>query len=513
MSSFREKILALARPAPWAAILVLAFLGANIIGWLLVGVHPDEAYYWVWSQRLAWGYFDHPPGVAFAIRLFTSIFGDHGWSLRLPAVVTWFVSAAVIFRLARAIYPQARATGLLSVLVFASLPLSQIGFHLVTPDAPQLLFTAVAYELVFRAVTMRRADLWLYAGLASGAALFSKYTGVLVPFSIFVAMLISLAGRRELRRPWPWIAGVLALFVFVPVILWNYQHNWISFRFQLHHGIENKESSWLYNLTAYVVSQMGVAMPWTWIAMVAAAVWVRRWTTDEFGRALLFAGFAVPLLFFGVTGLTFIGGANWPVMAYVPGSVLLGGALSHWLYPQARPARRLGIVLVTTACLISLVLTNLLRYPLGAMHAGITFLPNNTQITHTYGWPKLGAAVQEVYQQQKRQRDCRILVDLHTLAAEVSLQLDDVQGVVVRPGTNITQHTIWNREGRYDDGRPYCVYIKYTYSSADLPADLALPGYGRWRRAREVELIAPERPRWYGIYVPVPARRQNKRDR
>jgi 4-amino-4-deoxy-L-arabinose transferase-like glycosyltransferase len=507
VSSFRTHITDLVRPAPWAAILIVAFLVANIAGLLLVGVHPDEAYYWVWSQRLAWGYFDHPPGVAFLIRLFTSLLGNHPWALRLPAVTAWLVCGGVIYRMGRSIFPDARAAGLLSVLVFASLPIMQVGFHLVTPDAPQLLFTALAYQLVYRAVRLQRVDLWMYGGLAAGAALFSKYTGVLVPFAIFVALLLSTSGRRELRRPWPWIAGVLALLVFVPVIWWNYQHEWISFRFQLHHGIENKESSWLYNLAAYVVSQMGVAAPWTWIAMVVAGIQSRRWTRDEFGRALLLSGFAVPLLFFAVAGLTFAGGANWPVMAYVPGSVLLGGALAHWLYASSGAVRRTPVALVVLACVVALVLVNLLRYPLGAMHAGITFLPDNTQITHTYGWPKLGAAVREVYGKQRQQHDCRILVDLHTLAAEISLQLGDPRDVVVRPGKTTTQYTVWNDEGDYKNGSPYCVYIKYTYapySPTQFPASLTLPGSGQWRRVREVELIAPERPRWYGIYVPAP---------
>lgn len=503
VTELREKILTFVRPAPWAAILILLFVLGNLVGWLLVGVHTDEAYYWVWSQRLAWSYFDHPPGVAWTIRLFTSILGDHAWSLRLPAVFAWFVSATVVYRLARAIYPDSVASGLYAVLVFASLPLTQIGFHIVTPDAPLMLFTALALELVYRAHTLGRWDLWVYAGLASGAALLSKYNGVFLPPTVFLALIFSASGRKELRRPWPWLAGILAALLFLPVVLWNYQHDWISFRFQLHHGVTSHARSWGYNLSAYLVTQMAAVLPWTWIAMVFAVVQSRRQVADGFARALLIAGFSVPLLFFAATGLAAVPGANWPAMAYLPGSILLGGALSNWLANASSRARTRSVAVIITTCLVSFVIVNLTRYPLGAINAGIDILPRNTQITFTYGWPKLGAAVREVYTEQKQAGDCRILLRRHTLAAEISLQLDDVQAVVVRTGARMNQHTIWNQDGRYDDGRPFCVYINYARHPGDLPDRISLSKDGEWKKDREVELIAPEYPRWYGIYVPV----------
>jgi hypothetical protein len=67
----------------------------------------------------------------------------------------------------------------------------------------------------------------------------------------------------------------------------------------------------------------------------------------------------------------------------------------------------------------------------------------------------------------------------------------------------MNQHTIWNQDGRYDDGRPFCVYINYARHPGDLPDRISLSKDGEWKKDREVELIAPEYPRWYGIYVPV----------
>jgi 4-amino-4-deoxy-L-arabinose transferase-like glycosyltransferase len=41
-----------------------------------VDFETDEAYYWLWSRRLAMSYYDHPPMVAYLIRLGTSLFGE-----------------------------------------------------------------------------------------------------------------------------------------------------------------------------------------------------------------------------------------------------------------------------------------------------------------------------------------------------------------------------------------------------------------------------------------------------
>ena len=101
---------------PWFWLLISLFLIGNIIGLFAVGVHPDEAYYWVWSEKLQAGYFDHPPMVAWEIRFFTSIFGDHPWVIRLPAVLAWAAINISVYLIARDIFPRYPRAGWLAVL-------------------------------------------------------------------------------------------------------------------------------------------------------------------------------------------------------------------------------------------------------------------------------------------------------------------------------------------------------------------------------------------------------------
>ena len=113
-------------PPIWIAVSFVLVLAGNVFGWFGVGLHTDEAYYWVWSQRLDWGYFDHPPMIAWAVRLFTELFGNNLFAVRLPAVIAWLVSTYVVFRTSADLF-RSRLTGWVAALVFVSLPIFQVG--------------------------------------------------------------------------------------------------------------------------------------------------------------------------------------------------------------------------------------------------------------------------------------------------------------------------------------------------------------------------------------------------
>ena len=255
---------------PWIGLLLSLFLIGNIIALFSVGVHPDEAYYWVWSEKLQAGYFDHPPMVAWEIRLFTSILGDSPWVIRLPAVVAWVALNMSVYLVARDVFPRQRLAGWLAVLVASSLPLYQLGFHIVTPDSPYLLFTALSFWAINMALT-RDPRWWLLVGLFGGLSLLSKYIAVLFPLAVFLALITSKKGRAHFLTPWPWLAVVIATIVFSPVIYWNAQHDWISFLFQLGHGVNLKNEASVVNVLLYIGSQLVVATPWVFIAMLVAA--------------------------------------------------------------------------------------------------------------------------------------------------------------------------------------------------------------------------------------------------
>ncbi|MDQ8153882.1 MAG: glycosyltransferase family 39 protein, partial [Gemmatimonadota bacterium] len=171
----------LAAPAnAWARAVQLLVAG-TVIRFVVAAFVPlisDEAYYWEWSRRLAAGYFDHPPAIAWLIALG----GDSVFGVRVGAVLAGFLAGWAILRTARRLGGDGAA--LWASLIFACLPLAAAGYVLATPDAP--LFCALAWTLhaVVEALEQpvrSRASLlwWCIAGVAIGVAMFSKYTSVL----------------------------------------------------------------------------------------------------------------------------------------------------------------------------------------------------------------------------------------------------------------------------------------------------------------------------------------------
>ncbi|MDB5172898.1 MAG: hypothetical protein JWN51_1671, partial [Phycisphaerales bacterium] len=209
---------------------------------------PDEAFYWTWTRHLSAGYFDHPPMVAWLMWLSTRILGNTELAVRLPAAVLSLGSLAVLVKLAHRLLGDARAVGFV-IMMWVAGPLLPVIGTIHTPDASATFFSVCALACAVRVSdrddrddSAGRSDragaagLWLLFGLFTGLALLSKYTTVLVPGGVGLAMLTSRRGRRHLARPWPYLSALVALAVFSPVIYWNATHQWASFLFQLRHG-------------------------------------------------------------------------------------------------------------------------------------------------------------------------------------------------------------------------------------------------------------------------------------
>lgn len=483
----------------WLWFAVAAGLAFNIAGWLLIGVLPDEAYYWVWSERLQAGYFDHPPLIAWLIRPFTALFGDNGPALRLPSVLGWFIGAACAWDLARRIYHR-RSAALLALVIWTTLPIVQIGFHVNTPDTPLVLFAWGAFYFAVRALQEGRGGHWLLAGGSVGLAMAGKYPAVLIPAALFIGLAATPEGRRVLASRWPWLAASVAALVFLPVVWWNWRHDWISFAFQFHHGVRQGVGDPLPMFFAFLGGQLAVAMPWNWLAMAAASLPVRPAlaTTGRPVFYILSAGFWLPLILFGLAGLTAKSHPNWPVVAYVPGTLLLAGALSRWWWPdERRPSRWLW--LVGAAALAAVLLVNLLRFPHWVASLGLQLPPQRTQLSQSYGWAEVGDALEAALAGRE---GCVVMADKLQTASMVALLLQDPDRVAVSDNTRFNQFHLWQSEGMAPPER-LCLYLEQFEEASAIPSAIDLGAQRRWRLQRVIEHRNPDLSRrWSAFYEP-----------
>src|SRR5882724_9237484 len=207
----------------YAFALRLVYLGS-------VELLPEEAYYWNYSRHLDIGYLDHPPMVAWLIKVATLLFGDTEFGVRFGALCCGIVSSCFIYRLTRNVFGESSA--LLALAMAQILPFFFLAGMIMTPDAPLTAAWAASLYFLERALIAGRRRAWIWAGLSLGLGLLSKYTIALLGAGTFLFMAADPTARRWFRRWEPYAAVCIAAAVFAPVLVWNAQHDWASFAFQ-----------------------------------------------------------------------------------------------------------------------------------------------------------------------------------------------------------------------------------------------------------------------------------------
>ena len=298
-------------------LLALGIVAIILVRGAVAGLTPlsfDEAYYWLWSQHLASGYLDHPPLVAFVIRAGTLLFGDTSLGVRF---VPWLLSAAASWAVWRAgaILLKNEYGAALAALLFNLMPMIGVESLVATPDAPQIAAAAFLLYALAKIGETGRGAWWVAVGVAAGFALLSKYTAFFLGAGILVWLAAVPKERHWFLSFWPYFGGAIALFMFVPVVLWNAEHGWISFAMQF--GRVGAGGFTLRYLGEFLAAQLGLATPFIAVLGVAGIGMSLR------SREPMRSGLALPALTIAPAALYFLWHSlhdrvqgNWPSFLY-----------------------------------------------------------------------------------------------------------------------------------------------------------------------------------------------------
>ena len=226
----------------------------------------EEAYYWNYAQHLDIGYLDHPLIVAWTIKFFTYLLGNIEFAVRLGAFLYWFVTAYFTFRLTQTIFNKAIAYRAL-VLVAILPAYFSFGFFM-SPDAPLTACWTAAIYFIYQVLIAEDKRAWLGFGIALGAGMSSKYTIALLAAAIVLFMLFDKNARKWLLRPQPYVAALIALVLFSPVVIWNVQHDWLSFTFQSAGRLENGHH---FSLPRFISNLLITLTPTGLLSVIAVA--------------------------------------------------------------------------------------------------------------------------------------------------------------------------------------------------------------------------------------------------
>ncbi|MBV9734661.1 MAG: glycosyltransferase family 39 protein [Acidisphaera sp.] len=361
----------------WAAALLALTLLRLLIAALLP-LSPDEAYYWVWSRALAPGYLDHPPMVALWIRAGTALAGQGAFGVRLFAPLSAAAGSLLLARAAEDLLPGRRA-GLTAALLLNATLLFGVGAVTMTPDTPLLFFWTASLSALARLLRTGNAAWWLAAGAAAGLSLASKYTGVLLLGGVGVWLLVVPGARPWLKRWQCWAGLALALAIFLPTLLWNARHGWVSFVKQGGRGLVWDPAGALRHVGELLGGQLGLATPLVFLLCLAGVAWTlpRR---DPPSR-LLAALALVPALVFLEHALGDRVQANWPAVIYPAAAVAAAG--------PGRPWRRLVLPAAALGAAVTLLVY------VQALAAPFALPPRLDPTLRLAGWPTLAAEVEQ----------------------------------------------------------------------------------------------------------------------
>jgi len=311
----------------------------------------DEAHYALYGLHLDTSYFDHPPLVGWLQALALAV-SDSSFALRLLPVLLAAATAWLLWRLTPRLFPEASpwvAVGALGLLA-SSLLLSVMGMVMV-PEVPLLLLGLAVMHATLDLLEHERLSTWLRLGLLLGLAGLAKYTAFTLALSV-VAALVAERGLAWLARPGPWLAAALAALLVAPVFAWNAAREWISFRYQLDHGMGGKGWSPGEFLAAQG-QQLAAYGPVLYLGGWAALLSGWRERGQRGVRLSLCFGWPV-LLLFGYGAGSDAGLPHWTALAFVGSAPLTARWLGRrW---QRRGLRRacLGYGLVAAALLLVL---------------------------------------------------------------------------------------------------------------------------------------------------------------
>lgn len=330
------------------------------------GLGVDESHYLLYSRHLAWGYFDHPPMVAFLAAL-TTLFGDGVFWVRLGPILCSTISLIILRYLALELYNDQRLA-FWAAFLLQLMPYQQLLMVGLLPDATLNLFWCATLLAVRHVLKTGKWSMWILTGLLFGGTLLSKYHGVLLAACLLGYLITSGSHRFWLTKAQPYVAVLAGLAIFMPNILWNYRHGWISYSYQIGQGSGDGLSPAKFFLA--IGGQFGVWSPVIFGLLIAAIiVLLRQNKISDADRFIVWTSIPI-FVFFCLAGLTAKILPHWTSAGWWTGSIAVVAVILRKASQQntsaAKRWRRWWEAAVATGMVMSALLYVALFWPIAA---------------------------------------------------------------------------------------------------------------------------------------------------
>lgn len=409
----------------------LILLLGNLLVVLGTELAHDEAYYWLFSKNLAWGYFDHPPMAAWLIALSNWMPGEIGVRftfLVLTQLSVWLLAAM-----------SPREMRWVVWLGFCTFPLLAFSGVFAIPDGPLVIFSALWLWSLQNFLKNQGLKSSLILGLLTSLLFYSKYHGILYVIGTIIAL------PKLIKNKYFWIAAAFGFFLYLPHIQWQWRHDFATFRY---HFIDRPRVEVGYRQPLEFVL-LQIFLPGVFIAPFIWISFFMNKSMDEFERALKCIAIFVPLFFFTSTFSKKIE-ANWTVAAGIPLLLFIARKGLYWVDSKVwRISVIASLVAVTSAKILMVVPPS--WHPIRRAH-------------EFHGWADWAQKVRSAA------GDCKLAANRYQFASKLSFYLkEDVPALNV--GTRLNQFEFWDWQESWKDQKICWVTERkiFPYESADTP--------------------------------------------
>jgi 4-amino-4-deoxy-L-arabinose transferase-like glycosyltransferase len=419
----------------------------------------DEAHYWMWSERLAPAYFSKGPGVAFAMRASTAIFGANEFGVRFFSPLLGAGTSLLLFYFARRLFSA--TAGLWAVVALNATPIFNIGAFLMTIDALSVFFWLAAMFTFWLALekSPRFSWYWLLTGLLVGLGFLSKYTNAFELVSILLVLALAPRLRQEFARPGLYLLlGIFGLCT-VPPIVWNAQHAWITLvHLQSRGGVGHGFGFHPVEILEFLGEHFLAYSPFLFLALAWGVIGSWRRLNQQF-KVLFLMWFGLPVFtFYLLLSINKSAAPNWDGLAFLGFGLL--AIYFWWERVEASFMLRLCAVVALLVGLSTSVIalnTDLLR------SAGYELWRNDPS-DRMRGWKSATGAVEKMRNDLEAQLGEKLflIADARDRASEISFYLRDkrTEGpghppvYIIESQDMVNQFSFWPRYDEFIEVKP-----------------------------------------------------------
>jgi len=414
----------------------------------------EESQYWLWSRHLDWSYYSKPPLIAWINFITGLLFAHSDHVIRFTALFCGFATMVVFYAAALELFSSQRIA-LMATVILSLSPFFLLASTFFTTDTLLLFFWTLTFYLFLKGIHGNYRFIWPGIGAAFGLGCLSKYTMVFFVLVLMVPFLWKIDKSAYVRRLL--IMSGVAFFLILPVIWWNYQHDWISIKHVNNLATGTSIQFDFIKSLRYAGEFAGgvILINSPFFAIIFFKGLNQKYKSyphpEKQKLGLLLIPVAGTVLFFFILSFFDSVEVNWPSMAYL----FLPLAIAYFIVTHQYTC------LFVVSSSITATLLFLLLFPVLLDKTGMSSLVpiKSDGLKRMAGWKELSEKVMEVKNNYQAEDCVFVFSSSYHIASSVSFYMNTDKVLCIDINRRKNQFDLWENINKYENTSCYGIYI------------------------------------------------------